>query len=138
MSKSNAVRSTSQQERKGNWRDLAVLCQKVHDRLYARKDRAAAKRLLPRLDRLLKDLPRSNLAIIRQEGLALVAELRGKTKVAMKHRKREIVLMKMLFADVARHSYAPSTKAYILEDRDKTVLRVRLEIVKSLQKRINS
>jgi hypothetical protein len=116
------------------WGELDYLCKKVRYWLYARKQRPRAERYLDRLERVLHDLPENDMAIIREEGLALLSELEGEIAKAIAHRRREIELMKRLHKEARSPKYDVSTRAYMLRDRDTNALRERCAILESLQK----
>src|SRR5947209_17284121 len=75
-----------------SWGELDYLCKKMRYWLYTRKQRTRAERYLDRLARVLRELPENDLAIIREEGLALLHELKGDLGAAIAHREREIRL----------------------------------------------
>lgn len=116
------------------WGELEHLCATINRLAYAEGEKAKAKRYLPRLQRLLDELPKNDMAILRQDGLALLAELTGHVDDAIKHRKREIMLMKRLHQDVESKGYAKEMRASILINRDTGVLEERCGILESLQK----
>jgi hypothetical protein len=116
------------------WGELDYLCRKVRFWLYTRKEKGRARRYLERLERVLDDLPENDLAIIRQEGLALLSELKGKVGESIAHRTKEIDLMERLHREAQSPKYAGSTRAYMLRDRDITVLQERRAILESLKK----
>src|SRR6266849_3107557 len=87
------------------WGELEYVCRRVHYWLHERKDKARARRPLRRLERLLRMVPENELAIIRQEGFALLYELKDELTHAIQHRKREIELMEKLHEDVATGGY---------------------------------
>src|SRR6267378_2507429 len=78
------------------WSELDYLCQKIRFWLYARQQKANADRYTNRLARVLRELPENDLAIIREEGLALLYQLKGEFSKAIAHREREIHLMERL------------------------------------------
>src|SRR2546421_5438881 len=78
------------------WGELEYVCKRVHYWLYCRKSLTSARRYLSRLERILVQLPPNDLAILREEGRALLHELKGQTKGALEHRQREIQLMERL------------------------------------------
>ena len=59
------------------WAELNYLCRKIRYWLYTKNQRANAERYVPRLGKVLRRLPENDLAIIREEGLALLHELKG-------------------------------------------------------------
>jgi len=120
------------------WGELAYVCKKAHYWLYVRKDKSSATRFLPRLKRLLGQLPENNMAIIRAEGWALFYELQGDTCTAIKYRRREIELMKVLHRDAKAKSYEKSTRAFMLAGRDRTVLQERQRILRKLEEDMKS
>jgi hypothetical protein len=116
------------------WGELDYVCKKIRYWLYARRQRGRAERYLPRLERVLPDLPDNDIAILRQEALALASELKGKLGEAIAHRKREIQLMERLHGDAASRKYSPTTRTYMLRDRDENALRERRTILEALVK----
>jgi hypothetical protein len=117
------------------WANLECICSRIHNLCYVAKNKAAAKRYyLGRLQRMLDELRANDMAILRQEGLALLHELKGETHEAIRHRKREIRLMEKLHQDVERGDYDKKMKASILVNRDARVMRSRLAILKQLEK----
>lgn len=114
------------------WDELEYLCKKVHYWLYTRKERRHAERYRDRLERVLHDLPENDMAIIRQEGLALLSELEGQIGDSIRYRGREIGLMEALHRDAQSAKYAESTRAYMLRDRDTAELQERRAILAAL------
>lgn len=119
---------------KSIWAELDYLCGKIRFWLYIRKQRAEAERYLGRLQRVLHDLPENGAAIIREEGLSLLHELKGDVGSAIAHRKREIRLMERLLKDAESHKYSNSTRAYLLRNRDVADLQERRAILETLRK----
>jgi hypothetical protein len=101
--------------------------------LYTHNNKKTAERYVDRLERVLKALPPDELAILRQEGLALLYELRGRIDKAIKHRMNEIALMERLHSEAKSPRYAESTRAYMLRDRGMGALEERRAILKALQ-----
>jgi hypothetical protein len=124
---------TTQRSFTSGWGELEYLCGKIRYWLYDRKDRGAARRFAGRLDQLLRSLPADELAILRQEGLALKFELNGKLKDSIAHRKREVELMERLLRDAQSAKYSDATRAYMLQSRDHSDLRRRREIIANLE-----
>jgi hypothetical protein len=121
------------------WGELEYVCARIHDLCYVKRSkRSAISIYLPRLRRLLRQLPENDMAILREEGLALLHELGGDTGEAIKHRKREIQLMERLHADVGAGDYDEKMKASILVGRDLPALEARREILRALKKEENS
>lgn len=117
------------------WIELSYLCGKVSYWWYVRGQKRTAERYVDRMKRVLGELPENDLAIVRQEGLALLYELRGEIGRAIVHRRREIKLMERLHKEAQSPRYDDSTRTYMLRGRDITVLRARQAIVASLAKR---
>jgi hypothetical protein len=119
------------------WGELDYVRKKIHYWWYIKKAKASAKRYLGRLERILEQLPEDNMAIIREEGLALLHELKGQRSAAIKHRRREIRLTERLHASVRESvqagDYDESMAASILATRDTAVLEERRAILKALQ-----
>jgi hypothetical protein len=116
------------------WGELDYLCKKIRYWLYTRKQKARAKRFLDSLVRVLHDLPENDLAILREEGLALLYELRGKLEKAIVHRQREIELMQRLHRSADATKYTDATRAYMFLDRDTSDLENRRVILEALRK----
>jgi hypothetical protein len=116
------------------WGELDYLCKKMRYWLYTKKQKPRAEHYIDRLARVLRKLPENERAIIREEGLALLHELKGDLRAAIAHREREIALMERLHQDAQSPRYAKSTKAYMLRDRDTADLRERRAILESLKK----
>jgi hypothetical protein len=115
------------------WVELDYLCKRIHYWLYARKHRTNANHYAPRLVRVLRNLPDDNVAIVRQEALALVHELEGDLDAAISHREREIQLTERLHKIAHAPDTAESTRRYMLQRRDAAALRERREILEALQ-----
>jgi len=121
-----------------NWGELEYVCVRIHTLLYVKKNEHSARRVyLSRLGRILEKLPENDMAIIREEGLALLYELKGDRSNAIKHRKREIQLMEKLHEDVEAEGYDEKMKASILLRRDKRALQERRAIVQALKNEEN-
>jgi len=112
------------------WVELDYLCKKIHYWLYVRQKKGYAHRYVSRLERVLHELPDNDLAIIRQEGLALFCQLSGRISEAIKYRTREIELIKRLHSEAKSH--AESTRAYMLQGRDTSVLQERRALLEAL------
>jgi len=117
-----------------NWGELDYLCNKVRYWLYTRKQRTRAERYVGRLERVLRELPENDMAIIREEGLSLLCELKGELSRAIAHREREIQLMERLHREAASPKYADSTRVYMLRGRDGAVLEQRRVVLETLRK----
>jgi hypothetical protein len=121
------------------WGELSTICRTVHTQLHVRGNRTGALALLGRLERILRELPRSNVAIILQEGLALYYQLRGEIGLAIEHRKKEIKLTERLQKSVRRSvsegRYDERFAERLLRDcrRDTANLEERRAILRSLQ-----
>ncbi len=120
------------------WGEVHYVCRRIHHWLYVRNSPSTAKRYLSRLEGLLKKLPENDLAIVREEALALLYELKGQKHDAMRHRKREIELTERLHRSVRNSvkdgDYDETTAATILSGRDDTALAERQAILRLLQK----
>jgi hypothetical protein len=114
------------------WDELDYLCKKIHYWLYTRKEKGRAERYLERLERALHDLPENDIAILRQEGLALLCQLKGRIGESISYRGREIELMEGLHREAQSPGYAESTRAYMLRDRDTAELQERRAILAAL------
>jgi len=119
------------------WGQLEAICRKVHAALYERRDKISARRYRRRLEQALAQLPENDIAILREEGIALLHELRSENALAIPHREREIQLMKRLHESVKRSvkngDYEAETGHSILAGRDANVLKERRAILQSLQ-----
>ena len=118
------------------WAELHYVCRRMHYWLYQRGAAASARRYLSRLGRILRQLPDEDMAILRQEGLALFHELKGDTHTAIKHRRREIQLIEKLHADANAHGYDADLRAWILAGRDVADLQERRHILSALTKSV--
>jgi hypothetical protein len=116
------------------WDELDYLSKRISYWLYSRRQKTSAERYLERLERVLHDLPENDVAIIRENGLALLHELKGDIDKAIAHRKREMELMEKLHKEAQSSRYADATRAYMLHDRGMNALRVRRVILKTLRK----
>jgi hypothetical protein len=89
------------------------------------------------LAQVLAALPENNRATVRQEGLALLNEIKGNRNDAIKHRRREIRLMERLHksvqAGVRAGDYDELMKASILDGRDERALKERRAILQALE-----
>ncbi|HEV2969658.1 MAG TPA: hypothetical protein VGY55_06685 [Pirellulales bacterium] len=117
-----------------SWAELDYLCKKIRYWLYSRKQTASAQRYVDRLERVLRDVPDNDMAIIREEALALLSELKGSVREAIAHRTREIELMKRLHVDARSPNYSDTTMAYMLRDRDSVALQERRAILETLER----
>ena len=116
-----------------SWGELDYLCNKIRYWLYKRKQKIRAARYLDRLARILRELPENDMAIIREEGLALLHELKGELGDAITHRKREIRLTEQLHKEAQSPRYDDGTRAYMLRGRNTIDLRQRREILAALK-----
>ena len=107
------------------WGELDYLCRKVDYWLYARQQRARAKRYAGRLEQTLLHLPKTEYAIVRQEALALLNEVQGDIVQSIAHREEEIKLMQRLHSDAESRHYTQRTKSYMLGGRDVAALQKR-------------
>lgn len=119
------------------WAELDYLCAKIRHWLYVGSNPARARRFESRLERVLRKLDDADLAVLRQEGWALLHELRGEMAAAIKHRKREIELTERLYASVresvAKGDYGEDTAAWVLNHRDQSALDERRAILRRLE-----
>jgi len=116
------------------WDQLDYLCKKIHNWLYTRNEKGRAERYRDRLERVLHDLPENDIAIIQQQGLALLCQLKGRIAESIGYRRREIELMERLHCEAQSPDYAESTRAYMLRDRDTAELQERRTILAALVK----
>jgi hypothetical protein len=118
------------------WGELDYVCKRIHYWLYRRRTPAIARRYLGRLERLIHELPDNDLAILREEALALRDELKGHRPGAVKHRRRELDLTerlhKSVHQSVAAGSYDEGMAASILAGRDGAALEERRAILADL------
>ena len=117
----------------GPWSELDYLCKKISYWLYAEPNRDRARRYASRLNRVLRQVPDDDLAILRQEGLALASELRGELADAIAHRRREIRLIERLQSEAQSPRYSDKTKTYMLRDRSGVALAERRDILDALE-----
>ncbi len=119
------------------WSELEYLCGKIHHWLYERCDKSSAKRFQSRLSEVLTKLPENDLAILREEGLALLHELKSEIAQAIRHRKKEIRLIERLHDSVKKsvdsREYDAEMGASILANRDATILQKRRDILTALK-----
>jgi hypothetical protein len=119
------------------WGELAYLCQKVHYWLHEQHRRANARHYQSRLEQVLNELPENDQAIIREEGWALLCELKQETAAAVKHRKREIQLLEKLHESVRKSvqagDYDDKMAASILAGREEAALQKRRDILRTLE-----
>ncbi len=125
------------------WAELAELCQKIGVRLYGRNhDKQLARRYQRRLELIMTQLPENDLAIVRQEGAALLSELKGDLDSAIEHRKNEIELteraQKSVEESVKRGDYDAETAAWALQGRDSKALEKRRAILRDLEEQRNA
>jgi hypothetical protein len=117
------------------WGELDYICKKIRYWLYASKQKPRAARYLERLEHVLAELPENDSAIIKEEGFALLYELKGELREAITHREREIRLMQRLHKEAQSPHYQNSTRAYMLRGRDRAALAARQTILESLRKK---
>jgi hypothetical protein len=120
------------------WGELADLCRKIHVRLYRRTpDKRSARGYQRRLEQIMTQLPKEDLAIVRQEGAALLSELKGDLDSAIEHRKKEIELtqraQKSVQESVKRGDYGEETAAWALQGRGPKELEERRAILRDLE-----
>ena len=115
------------------WAELDYLCRKISFWLYKKHKAANARPYAKRLASVLKALPPSDGAILREEAFALLHELQGRLDDAIAHREREIALMERLHKEAASPAYAESSRAYMLQGRDAAALRERVAILSGLK-----
>jgi hypothetical protein len=124
------------------WGGLDALCRKVHTALYVKHDRQAALRYVPKLERVVAELPKNHTAILKGEAEALLEELRGNRALAIKHRKREIQLIRRLhesvYESVAEGRYGAQMARSILKRWDLDVLESRRNILRQLQGHVDT
>jgi hypothetical protein len=86
---------------------------------------------------MLKRLPANELAILREEAMALLHELQGQRTEAIEHRQREIQLTERLHKSVLRSvqagDYDERMAASILAAHDDAALKERRTILRNLQ-----
>jgi hypothetical protein len=118
------------------WGELDYLCKRIHYWWYTRRGKASAKRYLSRLERVLNELPENDLAIVREEGLAWLHQLKGENSLAIPHRQREIELMELAHEDVRQSvkagRYDESMATSILAGRDAACLEERRAMLEAL------
>lgn len=132
--KRNASRATI-------WGELSEVCERVHYHLYESGNETAAKRYRLRLRRIIGDLPDNDVAILKEEALALLCELTQDLARAVEHRQREIELIERLHASV-RHSveageYNRRMGKSILADWDRRALSERRAILRRLKTQLS-
>lgn len=119
------------------WGELDYVCKRMHYWLYGRHSLRGARRFLGRLEILVTQLPGDELAILRQEALALLHELKGHRAGAIAHRRRELELTERLHQSVRRSvaagDYDEQMAASILLGRDERAINERRAILRGLQ-----
>lgn len=133
MTPKKSKRTESSQTTAKLWGELSDLCRKTRYWLYTRKDKTKALPYAERMQTVLRRLPANRLAIVREEALALMCELKGQVGEAIAHRQREINLMIRLHDEAGLPRYDESTRAYLLRGRDTADIKQRRSIVESLQ-----
>lgn len=136
MSEDQHPLTTNRDEFGSAWRDLKRLCTRIHFLWFVKKDKAAAQRYGRRLECVLMRLPDNDLAILREEGLALLYQLKGQADLAIRHRQREIELIERLDESVHQSvkdgRYGESMATAILARRDVTILQESRAILNAL------
>ena len=129
--------------RAGNaWLELETICRKIHVQLYDTGDIAPAMRYRARLQKVLGELPKNDLAILREEGLALLHEMQGEITQAITHRRKEIRLIERLHKSVEQSitngDYDATMGKSILAGRTAGILMQRRTILAALQQKRDS
>jgi hypothetical protein len=130
--------ATTRRKFRTKWGELEHLCAVIHRLWYTQGKKAKAKEYVPRLDKLLAELPPNDVAILREDGFALLCEITGRIGEAIKHRKREIRLMEKLHQDVESKDYTEEMKSSILVNRDSAVMQDRRAILQALEDEITA
>jgi hypothetical protein len=142
MSQRNHKPNEVQREFATPWSELQYVCKRIRYWPYERESKASARRYLARLKRVLDGLPGNNSAILREEALGLFHELKGQTKQAIEHRRREIELTERLHdsvrASVEAGDYSARMAASILAGHNDAVLNERRAILRALQEQRRS
>jgi hypothetical protein len=120
------------------WGELDYLCRKLRYWLYTHSDKGRAERFVGRLEAVLRKIPEENSAILRQDALAILCEMKGQIGQAIAYRESEIALMLRLHELARQEEHAPDVRNYMLKDRGLAELRLRQKILKSLQKSITT
>src|SRR5260370_25999147 len=125
------------------WAELADICRKIRVRLYGRnQNKRLARRYQHRLELIMKQLPENDLAIIRQEGAALLSELKNDYDSAIQYRKKEIQLTERaqnsVQESVDREDYDARTAVEILHGRDYKEPEERHPILRALEQQMDS
>lgn len=124
------------------WGQLAEICRKIHVRWYKNQDKRSARRYQQRLEYILDHLPENDLAIIRYEGAALLAEMKNDLTNAIRHRKKEIQLteraQKSVQASLDRGDYDAETAKWALQGRDSKALKERRSMLRALEEQMNA
>lgn len=124
---------TTQRKFADPWLELDYLCKKIHFWFYTRGKRPRAERYLDRLEQVLNEVPRNNLAIIRHEGLALLHVLKGELSKAIHSRTREIELIERLHEIARSPKVEESVRAYMLQGHEAADLQVRRKILQKMK-----
>jgi plasmid stabilization system protein ParE len=121
------------------WGELSNVCRRVYRHLYETRNKAAAKRYRRRLESITQQLPDNDLAILREEALALLHELEDDVSAAVQHREQEIGLIERLHASVRKSiesgRYDSKMASSIMADWDDRALKKRRAILKGLKSR---
>ena len=117
------------------WTELVYLCRKIHYWLHVRGSRPRANRYQTRIEQVLDELPQDGMAIIRQEALALLNELKGDLSKSIFHRAKEIELTERLHQLAEAPTCDAKTRAYMLQYRDTEALQARRVILQELLKK---
>ncbi|HEX3314702.1 MAG TPA: hypothetical protein VHR72_07400 [Gemmataceae bacterium] len=120
------------------WGELDYLCRKLRYWLYTRSDKGRAERFVGRLEKVLRKVPEESSAILRQEALAILCEMKDQIGHAIAYRQSEIELMLRLQELARSEDHRPEVRNYMLKDRGPAELRDRQKILKSLQKSITT
>ena len=115
------------------WGELDYLCRKLRYWLYTRSDKGRAERFVGRLEAVLRKIPNDGSAILRQDALAILCEMKGQIGQAIAYRESEIALMLRLHELARQQEHTPEVRDYMLKERGPAELRLRQKILKSLQ-----
>ena len=98
-----------------HWAELDYLCKKDRTWLHTRQKRLYARRYLDRLRPVFEGIAQEIHAILREEGYALLCELKSCNY-------REISVMSRLLKDAESPGMLQALKTYMLKDRDENAI----------------
>lgn len=107
------------------WAEIRRVYDEMLQWFYERKNQPKARRLCPRLEKLLQSVSGESPAILAEECQALLYEVRGDLPRAIRHREREISLRQRLI----QVSRAAPSRELVLRDYGFADLSDRLDLL---------